>query len=84
MYRDPRSLLQEHGVPAGHGFKGEEDGLIPAQHLMDVPLAVWAYEVGAYQMCEKWLKDRRGEALRYEDVRQYRAILVAVAETCGL
>lgn len=37
--------------------------------------------MGAYQVCEKWLKDRRGEVLRYEDVRQYRAILVAVAET---
>ena len=32
-------------------------------------------------MCEKWLKDRKGEVLRHEDVRQYRAILVAVADT---
>ena len=32
-------------------------------------------------MCEKWLKDRRGKTLRREDLQQYRAILVAVAET---
>ena len=39
------------------------------------------YEVGAYQVCEKWLKDRRGEALSRAELQQYRAILVAVAET---
>ena len=46
-----------------------------------LPLAVWEYEVGAYQVCEKWLKDRRGEALRRAALQQYRAILVAIAET---
>ena len=82
------------GVSAVHRFEGEGDGVVaqvryvdgkvwinPTQHFTNVPLAVWEYEVGAYQVCEKWLKDRRGEVLRYEDVRQYRAILVAVAET---
>ncbi|MDE0315086.1 MAG: hypothetical protein OXM61_09300 [Candidatus Poribacteria bacterium] len=42
---------------------------------------MWEYEVGAYQVCEKWLKDRRGETLSHTEVRQYRSILVAVAET---
>ena len=42
------------------------------------------YEIGAYQVCEKWLKDRRGEALSHAEVRQYRAILVAVAETLAV
>jgi hypothetical protein len=51
------------------------------QCFTDVPVEVWEYEVGAYQVCEKWLRDRRGEVLTYEMVRQYRAILVAVAET---
>ena len=45
------------------------------------PEEVWEYEIGAYQVCEKWLKDRRGEALSHAEVRQYRAILAAVAET---
>ena len=42
---------------------------------------MWEYEVGAYQVCEKWLKDRKNETLRREDLQRYRAILVAVAET---
>ena len=80
--------------PAVHRFEGEGDGVVaqvryvngrvwinPTQYFTDVPLAVWEYEVGAYQVCEKWLKDRRGEALSRSALQQYRAILVAVAET---
>ena len=82
------------GAPARHRFEGEGDGVVekaryldrrvwvnPTQYFTDVPVEVWEYEVGAYQVCEKWLKDRRGEVLRREDLQQYRAILVAVAET---
>ena len=82
------------GGPAVHRFEGEGDGGVakvryvdgkvwinPTQYFTDVPEEVWAYEVGAYQVCEKWLRDRKGEVLRHEDVRRYRAILVAVAET---
>ena len=77
-----------------HRFEGEGDGVVSkvryadghvwinaTQHFTDVPEAVWAYEIGAYQVCEKWLRDGRGEALSHAAVRQYRAILVAVAET---
>ena len=46
-----------------------------------MPVAVWEYEIGAYQVCEKWLRDRKGEALDRAALQQYRAILVAVAET---
>ncbi len=42
---------------------------------------MWEYEIGAYQVCEKWLKDRKGKELSRDDLRQYRSILVAVAET---
>ena len=85
------------GVSAMHRFEGEGDGVVskpryadgkiwinPTQHFTDVSEAVWEYEIGAYQVCEKWLKDRRGEVLRHEDVRRYRAILVAVAETLSV
>ena len=81
-------------VPAVHRFEGEGDGVVaqvryldgrvwinPTQYFTDVPSEVWEYEIGAYQVCEKWLKDRRGEVLSHAEVRQYRAILVAVAET---
>ena len=81
-------------VPVLHRFEGEGDGVVvkaryldgrvwinPTQYFTDVPVAVWEYEIGAYQVCEKWLKDRKGEVLRHAEVRQYRSILVAIAET---
>ena len=90
-------LLKDVQIPNRHRFEGEGDGVIakiryednkiwinPTQHFTDVPESVWEYEIGAYQVCEKWLKDRRGETLRHEDVRQYRAILVAIAETLSV
>ena len=83
-----------NGVLPRHRFEGEGEGVVlqvryvdggvwinPTQHFTDVPVDVWNYEVGAHQVCEKWLKDRRGSALSHAEVRQYRSILVAVAET---
>ena len=85
------------GVLPRHRFEGEGEGVVsqvryvdggvwinPTQHFTDVPVDVWNYEVGAHQVCEKWLKDRRGSALSHDEVRQYRGILVAVAETLRL
>ena len=87
-------LLKDMQIPARHRFEGEGDGVVgkpryedgnvwinATQHFTDVSAEVWEYEVGAYQVCEKWLKDRKGEALSHAEVRQYRSILVAVAET---
>ena len=89
-----KDVPRPEGTPASHRFEGEGDGVVSkpryadgkvwindTQHFTDVSEEVWEYEIGAYQVCEKWLKDRRGEVLRHEDVRRYRAILVAVAET---
>ena len=85
------------GVSALHRFEGEGDGVVgrvryvddrvwinASQYFTDVPADVWEYEVGSYRVCEKWLRDRRGTELRREDIRRYRAILVAVAETLGV
>ena len=87
-------LLKDVKIPPMHRFEGEGDGVVsqvryvdgrvwinPNEYFTDVPVAVWEYKVGTCQVCEKWLKDRRGEVLRREDVRRYRSILVAVAET---
>ena len=90
-------LLKNVSVPAHHRFEGDGDAVVSrvrytdgkvwintTQHFTDVPREVWAHEIGAYQVCEKWLRDRKGAVLRHEDVRQYRAMLVSVAETLTL
>jgi len=49
-----------------------------------VPAAVWAFRVGGYQVCEKWLKDRKGRTLSDDDIEHYQKIVVAISETIRL
>lgn len=49
-----------------------------------VPEAVWNFHIGGYQVCEKWLKDRKGRALSADDLAHYQKIVVALSETIRL
>lgn len=46
--------------------------------------AVWNFYVGGYQVCHKWLKDRKGRTLSPEDITHYQRIVVALQETIRL
>ena len=46
-----------------------------------VPEQVWQFHIGGYQVCEKWLKYRKGRQLSKEDIAHYQKIVVALAET---
>ncbi len=49
-----------------------------------VPEAVWNFHIGGYQVCEKWLKDRKGRTLTKDDIAHYHKIVVALTETIRL
>jgi predicted helicase len=53
------------------GFRGVRD-------------AVWNFHIGGYQICMKWLKDRKGRTLTTHDITHYQKIVVAVSETIRL
>jgi len=53
----------------------------PEQYFDGVPPEVWEFRVGGYQVCEKWLKDRRGRKLSYDDQIHYQQVVVALRET---
>ncbi len=54
------------------------------QYFEGVTPQVWEFHVGGYQVCEKWLKDRKERTLGYDDVRSYEHIVAALAETIRL
>ncbi len=54
------------------------------QYFEGVPPEVWEFHVGGYQVCEKWLKDRRGRKLSFEDLKHYQRTVVALRETIRL
>jgi hypothetical protein len=45
---------------------------------------VWNFHIGGYQVCEKWLKDRKGRTLSAADREHYQKIVVALSETIRL
>jgi Type ISP C-terminal specificity domain len=45
---------------------------------------VWEFHVGGYQVCQKWLKDRKGRVLSFGDIGHYQRIVAALTETTGL
>ena len=45
---------------------------------------VWSFHVGGYQVCQKWLKDRKDRKLTYDDLTHYRHVVSALAETIRL
>jgi predicted helicase len=45
---------------------------------------VWNFHIGCYQVCEKWLKDRKGRRLSEEEIDHYQKIVVALSETIRL
>jgi len=54
------------------------------QYFDPVEPDVWGFHVGGYQVCEKWLKDRRGRRLSYNDLLHYKQIVLALRETIRL
>jgi predicted helicase len=54
------------------------------QYFEGVPPEVWDFHVGGYQVCEKWLKDRKGRKLTIDEIDHYQKIVVALKETIRL
>jgi predicted helicase len=45
---------------------------------------VWKFHIGGYQVCEKWLKDRKGRTLSKADIAHNHKIVIALSETIRL
>ena len=54
------------------------------QFFEGMPKDVWEFQIGGYQVCEKWLKDRKGRELGVDEIKHYQRIVVALNETIRL
>ncbi|MFN3466819.1 MAG: type ISP restriction/modification enzyme [Candidatus Brocadiales bacterium] len=88
-------LLKSHELdtPATM-FRGKGDNVIenvrrdkdkvyvnPNQYFEEIEEEVWQYQIGGYQVCDKWLKDRKGRRLSLDDIRHYCKIITALQKT---
>jgi len=51
------------------------------QYFEGVPLSAYNFYIGGYQPAQKWLKDRKGRELSFDDIMHYRKIIKALSET---
>lgn len=80
--------------PTPYQLKGEGDNVVgqvefesgklwinEEQYFDGVPVISWDLYVGGYQPCQKWLKDRKGLELSFEDVKQFQRVIKILFET---
>lgn len=80
--------------PAPYPFRGEGSSVVETvrfdanavwindtQYFEGVPDVSWGFYIGGYQPAQKWLKDRKGRTLSYEDVKHYQSIIKILSET---
>ena len=46
-----------------------------------MPEIAWNFYIGGYQPAQKWLKDRRGRSLSFDDITHYQKIIKILVET---
>ena len=51
------------------------------QYFEGVPESAWNFYIGGYQPAQKWLKDRKGLTLSFEDVKHYQRIIYVLQQT---
>jgi len=51
------------------------------QYFEGIEREVWGYQIGGYQVLDKWLKDRKGRKLSLEDVKHYCQVVTALKKT---
>ena len=54
------------------------------QYFDGVSPEVWELHVGGYQVCQKWLKDRKARTLTYDERKDYQRIVGILSETITL
>ncbi len=51
------------------------------QYFDKIPVTAWNFYIGGYQPAQKWLKDRKGQCLSYDDIEHYQKIITVLYQT---
>ena len=65
-------------------FKDGKVWINTEQYFDGISEEVWEYQIGGYQVCEKWLKDRKGRTLTLDEIQTYCKIVTALSKTIEL
>ncbi len=93
-----RELHLMHNVPASPvafpeagsmvveriAYDGNKVHINDSQYFANVPAEAWNFYIGGYQPAQKWLKDRKGRTLSFDDINRYRNIIAVLLRTAEL
>ncbi|HHB91719.1 MAG TPA: DNA methyltransferase [Thioploca sp.] len=65
-------------------YKDDKVYINKTQYFDNIKENLWNFHIGGYQVCQKWLKDRKGRELNYDDCNHYLYILAALEQTIEL
>jgi len=71
--------LRYEDVGAGHDLP--KVYINQNQYFERITKEVWQYQIGGYQVCHKWLKDRKGRKLSLDNIKHYFKIITALQRT---
>lgn len=54
------------------------------QYFDGIKAEIWQYQIGGYQVCDKWLKDRKGRILSLDDIKHYCKIVTSLQRTAEI
>jgi predicted helicase len=63
---------------AGRAYVNKE------QYFEGISGEVWNYQIGGYQVCDKWLKDRKDRVLSLDEIQTYCRIVTAIHHTISI
>jgi len=65
----------------GYDEKTERVYFNKEQYFEGISKEVWEYRIGAYQVMEKYLKDRKRRMLSLEEIEHYMRVAKAIEKT---
>ncbi len=88
LMKDVHNLVVNIGYPIdGNNIVDKrryKDGNVyinTTQYFDNVPENVWNFCIGGYQVLDKWLKDRKGTELKFDDIAHFQRIVAIIEET---
>ena len=71
-------------VVSQYKFKDDCVYINKSQYFGNIPKEAWEFFIGGYQPLEKWLKDRKGQVLSFDEITHYQYMVYAISKTIDL
>ena len=75
------STLDDELVKSKAIYKDRKIFINDSQYFCKAEKEVWEFQVGGYQVLDKWIKDRKGKHLNEDDIRHVCKTITAISKT---